>query len=134
MERNSKEGLYFISVAARLAEVHPQTLRIYERKGLVRPKRTPKNRRCYSDADIRRLKRIQELTQGKGLNLSGVRMVLQLENEMEDLRRKVAGMEKEVSEVRRQMVEEIEGLKKRVALSKKSPTNIAIRTRRAFSK
>ena len=79
MDKENEEGLYIISVAARLAHVHPQTLRLYERKGLLCPKRTAKNRRRYSDADIERLKRIQELTQDKGLNLSGVQMVLDMD-------------------------------------------------------
>jgi MerR family transcriptional regulator/heat shock protein HspR len=82
-------ALYVISVAAELAGVHPQTLRIYERKGLVDPARTGGGSRRYSDRDIARLRRIQELT-ALGLNLEGVRRVMQLEAENEHLRRQLA--------------------------------------------
>jgi MerR family transcriptional regulator/heat shock protein HspR len=78
-------ALYVISVAAELAGVHPQTLRIYERKGLLDPARTAGGSRRYSDADIARLERIQELT-NEGLNLAGVRRVLELEAEVARLR------------------------------------------------
>ena len=79
-------ALYVISVAAELAGVHPQTLRIYERKGLVDPARTGGGSRRYSDADISQLRRIQELT-NEGLNLAGVKRVLELEAELERARR-----------------------------------------------
>jgi MerR family transcriptional regulator/heat shock protein HspR len=79
-------ALYVISVAAELAGVHPQTLRIYERKGLVDPARTGGGSRRYSDADISQLRRIQELT-NQGLNLAGVKRVLELEAELERARR-----------------------------------------------
>ncbi len=79
------QAVYVISVAAELAGMHPQTLRIYERKGLVAPARTGGNSRRYSQADIDLLRRIQELT-NEGLNLAGVQRVLQLEAEVEDLR------------------------------------------------
>ena len=78
--------MYVISVAAELAGVHPQTLRIYERKGLVEPARTVGGSRRYSDADIRQLRRIQQLT-NEGLNLAGVKRVLELEAELDELRR-----------------------------------------------
>lgn len=81
-------ALYVISVAAELAGVHPQTLRIYERKGLLDPARTAGGSRRYSDADIARLERIQELT-NEGLNLAGVRRVLELEAELARLRTEV---------------------------------------------
>jgi len=79
-------GVYVISVAAELAGVHPQTLRIYERKGLVDPARTGGGSRRYSDDDIARLKRIQDLTNA-GLNLAGVKAVMALEDELARLRR-----------------------------------------------
>ena len=82
-------ALYVISVAAELAGVHPQTLRIYERKGLVDPARTGGGSRRYSDADIAQLRRIQELT-NDGLNLAGVKMVLELETQIERLRAELA--------------------------------------------
>ena len=81
-------ALYVISVAAELAGVHPQTLRIYERKGLVDPARTGGGSRRYSDADISQLKRIQELT-NEGLNLAGVKRVLELEAALEHAHREL---------------------------------------------
>src|SRR5438094_10601596 len=84
VDRN--RALYIISVAAELAGVHPQTLRIYERKGLVDPARTGGGSRRYSDSDISQLRRIQELT-NEGLNLAGVKRVLELEAELEQARR-----------------------------------------------
>jgi len=85
------QGVYVISVAAELAGVHPQTLRIYERKGLVQPARTGGGSRRYSEEDIELLRRIQDLT-SEGLNLEGVRRVLALEAEVGRLRRKVSEM------------------------------------------
>jgi MerR family transcriptional regulator/heat shock protein HspR len=126
MAGKKKEGVYVISVAARLADMHPQTLRLYERKGLVSPQRTPKNRRFYSDEDINRLKRIQELTQGEGLNLSGVRKVLAMESEITDLRGKVLALEKELKEARIRVKQEAEGIRKQFALSKKPPEVMAV--------
>src|SRR5687768_17974597 len=82
------EAVYVISVAAELAGVHPQTLRIYERKGLVDPARTAGGSRRYSDADIEQLRRIQELT-NDGLNLAGVQKVMELESEVAHLRRQL---------------------------------------------
>jgi MerR family transcriptional regulator/heat shock protein HspR len=127
MERDEKQGLYIISIAARLAEVHPQTLRLYERKGLLSPQRTPKNRRRYSDEDIERLRRIQELTQVEGLNLSGVRKVLEMEDELAALRERVLAMQKELDEAQRRMLDGIKELKQRVALSIHSPTSLVVK-------
>jgi MerR family transcriptional regulator, heat shock protein HspR len=93
---------YMISVAAELVGMHPQTLRIYEAKGLVRPKRTPGNTRLYSEADLERLRLIQRLTTGLGLNLAGVETVLRLEDELERVRNRMARLEREMrEEVRR---------------------------------
>lgn len=97
--REPTRAVYVISVAAELAGVHPQTLRIYERKGLVDPARTAGGSRRYSDADIEQLRRIQELT-NEGLNLYGVQRVLELEAE-------VARLRKELAEVRRQAAEAV---------------------------
>lgn len=83
-----QRALYVISVAAELAGVHPQTLRIYERKGLVEPERTGGGSRRYSDADIARLERIQELT-AEGLNLEGVKRVMALQDEVARLKREI---------------------------------------------
>ena len=82
MEVSSDRGVFMISVAAELAEMHPQTLRMYETKGLVRPKRTPGGTRLYSEADVERLRVVQRLTTELGLNLAGVELVLRLEDEL----------------------------------------------------
>jgi MerR family transcriptional regulator/heat shock protein HspR len=90
-------AVYVISVAAELAGVHPQTLRIYERKGLVDPARTSGGSRRYSDADIEQLRRISELTD-EGLNLAGVKKVLALEAELAELRDELAEARRAVGE------------------------------------
>lgn len=82
--------LFMISVAAERANMHPQTLRMYEARGLITPKRSPKNTRLYSQDDVDRLRRIQELTTDYGLNLAGVEAVLELEDQVADLRRNLA--------------------------------------------
>ena len=84
--RDRRQALFIISVAAELAGVHPQTLRIYERKGLVDPARTGGGSRRYSEEDIERLRRIQDLT-NEGLNLAGVKRVIELEEQLVELRR-----------------------------------------------
>jgi MerR family transcriptional regulator/heat shock protein HspR len=89
---------YMISVAAELVGMHPQTLRIYEAKGLVRPRRTPGNTRLYSEADLERLRLIQRLTTELGLNLAGVETVLRLEDELEKMRRRLDRMERDMRE------------------------------------
>ncbi len=81
---DSDQGVFMISVAAELAHMHPQTLRIYEARGLIRPKRSPKNTRLYSQRDVERLRRIQQLT-AEGLNLAGVEKVLALERRLREL-------------------------------------------------
>lgn len=91
-DRTQKRAVFVISVAAELAGMHPQTLRIYERKGLIDPYRTPGGTRRYSQADVDRLKLISELT-SQGLNLEGVRQVLELQDEVKQLRGKVDQME-----------------------------------------
>jgi MerR family transcriptional regulator, heat shock protein HspR len=97
---------YMISVAADLVGMHPQTLRIYENKGLIRPKRTAGNTRLYSEADIQRLQLIQQLTNDLGLNLAGVEQVLQLQDEVERMSRQLDRMQREmraaIDEVHRQ--------------------------------
>jgi MerR family transcriptional regulator/heat shock protein HspR len=89
---------YMISIAAELVGMHPQTLRIYEAKGLVRPRRTPGNTRLYSDSDLERLRLIQRLTTELGLNLAGVETVLRLEDELMRLRRRLERLEREMRE------------------------------------
>ena len=97
---------YMISVAADLVGMHPQTLRIYESKGLIRPKSTSGNTRLYSDADLERLRLIQQLTNELGLNLAGVEQVLELQDQVERMRRRLNRMEREmraaISDVYRQ--------------------------------
>ncbi|HEX3299961.1 MAG TPA: helix-turn-helix transcriptional regulator [Actinomycetota bacterium] len=85
-ERDEDRAVYIISVAAELAGVHPQTLRIYERKGLVAPQRTSGNTRRYSDRDIALLRQIQDLTQEGGINLAGVKMIIELQAQLDALR------------------------------------------------
>ena len=112
-------ALYIISVAAELAGVHPQTLRIYERKGLVDPARTAGGSRRYSDADIEQLRRIQELT-NDGLNLAGVQKVMELESELAHLRRQLdelkAQATKAVEDAHRQHKRELVPVKQSVVL------------------
>lgn len=100
-ERSEERAVYIISVAAELAGVHPQTLRIYERKGLLRPQRTAGKARRYSDRDIARLQMIQDLTQRQGVNLAGARMIMELESEVERLKRRTEQLERELSRIRR---------------------------------
>jgi MerR family transcriptional regulator, heat shock protein HspR len=92
------KGRYMISIAAELVGMHPQTLRIYESKGLVRPKRTSGNTRLYSEQDLERLRLIQRLTTDFGLNLAGVEMVLGLEDQLNRMQRRMARMERELRE------------------------------------
>ena len=102
-------ALYIISVAAELAGVHPQTLRIYERKGLIEPSRTEGRSRRYSDRDIALLQRIQELT-NEGVSLVGVRKVLELEAELDDARARIDDLRAEIERARaevRRAVEEV---------------------------
>ena len=94
---------YMISVAADLVGMHPQTLRIYEQKGLVLPKRTAGNTRLYSELDIERLRLIQRLTTEIGLNLAGVERVLHLEDELQHMKRRLARMENEMRDALQQV-------------------------------
>lgn len=94
-------AVYVISVAAELAGVHPQTLRIYERKGLVRPQRTQGNSRRYSDRDIRTLRRIQDLTQEHGVNLAGVKAIIEMQAQLDALRQRTEQLEAQLRSSRR---------------------------------
>jgi MerR family transcriptional regulator, heat shock protein HspR len=89
---------YMISVAADLVGMHPQTLRIYEAKGLVRPKRTAGNTRLYSESDVERLRLVQRLTTELGLNLAGVEHVLRLEDQLRRMHRRIEKLEREMRE------------------------------------
>ncbi len=99
--------VYMISIAAKLTGMHPQTLRIYERKKLVQPGRTAKSTRLYSQRDIVRLKLIQQLTQTQGVNLAGVKIIMELRNRVEDVEHTIVQMEKQVSTAERRIAEEV---------------------------
>jgi MerR family transcriptional regulator/heat shock protein HspR len=92
----SDRPIYMISVAAELVGMHPQTLRMYETKGLVRPQRTPGGTRLYSEADVERLRIIQRLTSELGLNLAGVELVLRLEDELRKAHRQVERLQEQL--------------------------------------
>ncbi len=94
---DDERAVYIISVAAELAGVHPQTLRIYERKGLLRPKRTQGNTRRYSDADVELLRSIQALTQDEGVNLAGVKRIMELRAQMDELQQRVKELQEQLA-------------------------------------
>ena len=100
-------GVYMISVAAELAGMHPQTLRIYEMRGLITPRRSPKNTRLFSEEDMERLKHIQELTTQLGMNLAGVERVLELEQEVERMQRRLHNLERQATRAQAELEEEI---------------------------
>ncbi len=99
VEVSSERGVFMISVAAELAEMHPQTLRMYEARGLIEPKRSPKGTRLYSQKDVDRLRRIQEMTAELGMNLAGVERVFELEQQLDSMSRKVAALQKRADEL-----------------------------------
>ena len=99
IEVSSDRGVFMISVAAELADMHPQTLRMYEQRGLIEPKRSPKGTRLYSHADVERLRRIQQMTAELGLNLAGVEKVLELEKQLARMRKRVAALERRRDEL-----------------------------------
>jgi MerR family transcriptional regulator/heat shock protein HspR len=109
---DEKRGVFMISVAAELAEMHPQTLRMYEARGLITPKRSPKNTRLYSFEDVERLRRIQRMTVEEGLNLAGVESVLQLERQLERAREQLGRMREHAAQLEQQMLDEIERVKR----------------------
>jgi MerR family transcriptional regulator/heat shock protein HspR len=111
IEVSSDRGVFMISVAAELAEMHPQTLRMYESRGLIEPKRSPKGTRLYSHKDVDRLRRIQEMTAELGMNLAGVERVFELEQQLEMMSRRVAGLEKRAAELGAE-VERLEKLRR----------------------
>jgi MerR family transcriptional regulator/heat shock protein HspR len=102
--------VYMISVAAELAGMHPQTLRIYERKRLVQPQRSSGNTRLYSDADIERLRLIQHLTQEEGVNLAGVMRIIELQMQMDQLEADLEAARTELSHTERRIAEEVRAL------------------------
>ena len=99
VEVASDRGVFMISVAAELADMHPQTLRMYEARGLIEPQRSPKGTRLYSHKDVDRLRRIQEMTAELGMNLAGVERVFELEGKLEGMERKLRALEKRAAEL-----------------------------------
>lgn len=104
-EGSDERAVYVISVAAELAGVHPQTLRMYERRGLLSPKRTSGNTRRYSDRDIECIRMIQEFTQQDGLSLAGVKLFMEMRLELEEMRRRTDELERELERRRRAGIE-----------------------------
>jgi MerR family transcriptional regulator/heat shock protein HspR len=112
--------LYMISIAAELVGMHPQTLRIYEAKGLIRPKRSAGNTRLYSEADLDRLRLIQQLTTELGLNLAGVEHVLRLQDQLLAMRKRLDRMEREM----REAINEVHKHYRRDLVPYKPPTDV----------
>jgi MerR family transcriptional regulator, heat shock protein HspR len=103
-----RRGVFMISVAAELAQMHPQTLRMYEARGLIEPKRSPKGTRLYSQDDVERLRQIQEMTGDLGLNLAGVERVLALESQLEELNARIDELELAALHAEVKLAQEIE--------------------------
>ena len=112
MADDGKRGVYMISVAAELAGMHPQTLRIYEARGLITPKRSSGNTRLYSQEDVERLRRIQELTSELGMNLAGVEKVFELEQEMARMQERMLRLQREADRMEAEMREEVERIRR----------------------
>jgi len=108
----ANHGVFMISVAAELAQMHPQTLRTYEARGLIEPKRSPKGTRLYSGEDIDRLRRIQEMTADLGLNLAGVERVLEQEAEIERMHARIEELELQALHAQVQLAEELEEVRR----------------------
>jgi MerR family transcriptional regulator/heat shock protein HspR len=106
-------GVFMISVAAELADMHPQTLRMYEQRGLIEPKRSPKGTRLYSHDDVDRLRRIQEMTTELGMNLAGVERVFELEDKLSRLQRKVDALENRAATLQEE-IERLEEIRRSV--------------------
>jgi MerR family transcriptional regulator/heat shock protein HspR len=112
LEVETDRGVFMISVAAELARMHPQTLRVYEARGLIEPKRSPKGTRLYSQEDVDRLRRIQEMTADLGLNLAGVERVLEMETEIEEMQARIEEIELEALQAQVRLAEEIESVRR----------------------
>ena len=108
----SGRGVFMISVAAELAQMHPQTLRVYEARGLIEPKRSPKGTRLYSQEDVDRLRRIQEMTTDLGLNLAGVERVLALEAQVDEMHARIEDLEVKALRAQVQLAEELEQVRR----------------------
>jgi MerR family transcriptional regulator, heat shock protein HspR len=105
-------GVFMISVAAELANMHPQTLRMYEARGLIEPRRSPKGTRLYSQQDVDKLRRIQEMTAELGLNLAGVERVLDLERQLERMNSRIEQLEREALEAEVKLAEQLEEVRR----------------------
>lgn len=128
-EPDRDQGVYMISVAAELAGMHPQTLRIYEARGLITPKRSAGKTRLYSQVDVERLRRIQELTSELGVNLAGVEKVFELEEELEKMRARMARLQTKTDELEQEMADELERVKRsfRAEIVKYEPPGTLLR-------
>jgi MerR family transcriptional regulator, heat shock protein HspR len=109
----TRHGVFMISVAAEMADMHPQTLRMYEARGLIEPQRSPKGTRLYSEKDVERLRRIQEMTTDLGMNLAGVERVFELEDQLERMRGKVAALERRADRLQEEIAD-LERVKRQV--------------------
>lgn len=112
VEVAADRGVFMISVAAELANMHPQTLRMYEARGLIEPHRSPKGTRLYSQEDVEKLRRIQEMTAQLGLNLAGVERVLRLEEEIERMHARIEQMEVEALQAQVRLAQELEEVRR----------------------
>jgi MerR family transcriptional regulator/heat shock protein HspR len=112
VEVETDRGVFMISVAAELAHLHPQTLRMYEARGLIEPQRSTKGTRLYSQDDVEKLRRIQEMTAELGLNLAGVERVLRLEQEIEHMRTRIEEIELEALQAQVRLAQEIEEVRR----------------------
>jgi MerR family transcriptional regulator/heat shock protein HspR len=130
-EPQRDQGVYMISVAAELAGMHPQTLRIYEARGLITPKRSAGKTRLYSQEDVDRLRRIQELTSEMGMNLAGVEKVFELEEELDKMRARMARLQSKTEELEQEMADELERVKRsfRAEIVKYEPPGSLLRRR-----
>ncbi len=111
-DKNDLQGVYVISIAARIVGMHPQTLRSYEREGLLHPQRTGGKSRRYSDEDITRLREIQELTRNYGINLAGVRMIIEMRERVAHLEELIAEVEERRTELEAEMEREIDRVRR----------------------
>ncbi len=125
---DTSRGVFMISVAAELAGMHPQTLRIYETRGLITPQRSAKNTRLYSRDDVERLQRIQELTTELGMNLAGVQRVFELEQELDRTRRRLRNLERQAERANAELAAELERVRRsfRAELVPYQPSGMAL--------
>jgi len=112
VQMESDRGVFMISVAAQLANMHPQTLRMYEARGLIEPQRSPKGTRLYSQEDVEKLRRIQEMTAELGLNLAGVERVLRLEEEIDGMQARIEEIELEALQAQVRLAKELEEVRR----------------------